>query len=73
MTGKLITTADVKGARLVLKTSVNPKEISAAQKVLKLYNEQELEKELAKKNPDVKRCTFLKATVGRYNNLLERR
>ena len=37
---KLITKNDVKGAKIVIKTSINPKEIARAQEILKAYKEQ---------------------------------
>lgn len=36
-----VTQADVKGAQLVLKTTINPKEIQRAQDIIRQYKEQE--------------------------------
>lgn len=40
MNNKIITKLDVEGARIVLKNSINPKEIKVAQEVIKKFKEQ---------------------------------
>lgn len=46
----IITKMDVKGAKLTIKSSINPKEIAAAQKVIKQYKAQQEQIHAAKQN-----------------------